>query len=127
MEGHPAQVLTHAATNAQLLVIGAHRHHLTREANLGSVSRHYASRASCPVVIVHSAKTTTPPPPPDRPNRPTPETPATTPPTAEIGGFGSTITDPVRLPGECRKPNLQRDAAFPHPTSLVTRDQLAAY
>jgi len=26
-----------------------------------------------------------------------------------------------------RNRNLQRDAAFPHPTSLVTRDQLAAY
>jgi nucleotide-binding universal stress UspA family protein len=50
--GHPATVLLHAATGAQLLVVGNRGHGEFREALLGSVSMHCVQHAPCPVVVI---------------------------------------------------------------------------
>lgn len=51
-EGHPAQVLTDASTNADLIVVGSRGHSRFAGLLLGSVSLHVSSHARCPVVIV---------------------------------------------------------------------------
>jgi nucleotide-binding universal stress UspA family protein len=52
IEGHPAQVLTNAATGAQLLVVGSRGHGTFAGMLLGSVSQHCVQHAPCPVVVV---------------------------------------------------------------------------
>jgi nucleotide-binding universal stress UspA family protein len=54
VEGAPAHVLTEAAQDATLLVVGS-RGHGGAGRLLGSVGRQCAARARCPVVVVRSA------------------------------------------------------------------------
>jgi len=51
-EGNAAEVITDAAADAELLVVGSRGLGGFRELLLGSVSHQCAQRASCPVVIV---------------------------------------------------------------------------
>jgi nucleotide-binding universal stress UspA family protein len=51
-EGHPAQVLIEAATDADLLVVGSRGHGGFVSALLGSVSQHCTHHAPCPVVVI---------------------------------------------------------------------------
>ena len=50
--GTPAKVLVHASEEAHMLVVGTHGRSLVGAALRGSVSRHVASHAACPVVVV---------------------------------------------------------------------------
>jgi nucleotide-binding universal stress UspA family protein len=52
VEGDPAAVLTHAARDADLLVLGSHGHGRLFHAVLGSVSEQCIRAAVCPVVVV---------------------------------------------------------------------------
>ncbi|MGC8463496.1 MAG: universal stress protein [Acidimicrobiales bacterium] len=52
-EGHPAPVLTEASRRASLLVVGSRGHGEFTGMLLGSVSRHCAAHAHCPVLIHH--------------------------------------------------------------------------
>lgn len=52
VQGHPAEALLHAATGAQLLVVGSRGHGTFAGIILGSVSQHCVQHASCPVVVV---------------------------------------------------------------------------
>jgi nucleotide-binding universal stress UspA family protein len=52
VEGHPAEILTKAATGAQLLVVGSRGHGTFAGLMLGSVSQHCVQHAPCPVVVV---------------------------------------------------------------------------
>ncbi|MEW2329845.1 universal stress protein [Micromonospora chersina] len=52
VEGRAADVLTHAARSADLLVLGSHGHSRFRHTVLGSVSEECVRKASCPVVVV---------------------------------------------------------------------------
>ncbi|MFF7196104.1 universal stress protein [Streptomyces sp. NPDC008079] len=52
VEGHPAQILTDAARDARLLVVGTRGHGTFAGVLLGSVSQHCVQHASCPVVVV---------------------------------------------------------------------------
>ena len=52
VEGLPAAVLTAAARDADLLVLGGHGHGRVHHAVLGSVSEECIRKATCPVVIV---------------------------------------------------------------------------
>ncbi|GIE29728.1 hypothetical protein Ait01nite_027730 [Actinoplanes italicus] len=49
---HPAEVLTHASTGAQLLVVGSRGHGAVSGLLLGSVSQHLLRHSACPVVVV---------------------------------------------------------------------------
>ncbi len=51
--GHAAKVLTAAAAQAELIVVGAHRADVTDGPLLGAVSRHVLHSARCSVVVVH--------------------------------------------------------------------------
>ena len=51
-QGHPAQVLTDASTDADLLVVGSRGHGGFVGMMLGSVSVHVSAHADCPVVVV---------------------------------------------------------------------------
>jgi nucleotide-binding universal stress UspA family protein len=51
-QGHPAEVLLHAATGAQLLVMGSRGHGTFAGILLGSVSQHCVQHAPCPVFVV---------------------------------------------------------------------------
>lgn len=51
-EGHPAQVLIEAASDADLLVVGSRGHGGFASALLGSVSQHCTHHALCPVVVI---------------------------------------------------------------------------
>lgn len=53
-QGHSAQVLLDAASDASLLVVGSRGHGTFYGALLGSVSQRCAIHASCPVVIVRA-------------------------------------------------------------------------
>ena len=55
LEGDPGDVLVAASESAQLVVVGSHGRSGFRAALLGSVSRHVASHAACPVVVVKVA------------------------------------------------------------------------
>lgn len=52
VQGSPATVLTRAATDADLLVLGSHGHGRLHHAVLGSVSEECIRHAPCPVVVV---------------------------------------------------------------------------
>jgi nucleotide-binding universal stress UspA family protein len=52
IEGAPAQVLTHAAQDADMLVLGSHGHGRLYHAILGSVAHKCIRAAACPVLIV---------------------------------------------------------------------------
>lgn len=52
VEGRAEQVLVAAADGADLLVVGSRGHRGLAEALLGSVGKHCADNASCPVVIM---------------------------------------------------------------------------
>lgn len=52
IEGHPAQVLSDAATGADLLVVGSRGHGGFTGMLIGSVSAHVCSHAPCPVLVV---------------------------------------------------------------------------
>ncbi len=52
VNGHPAEVLLHAAADADLLVVGSRGHGRFAEALLGSVAQHCVHHAQCPVLIV---------------------------------------------------------------------------
>jgi nucleotide-binding universal stress UspA family protein len=54
LEGHPAQVLTEATRDADLLVVGSRGHGAFAGKLLGSVSQHCVQHARCPVVVVRS-------------------------------------------------------------------------
>jgi nucleotide-binding universal stress UspA family protein len=58
MEGHPADVLAKAATEADLLVVGSHGHGGFAGMLLGSVSSHAVHHAHCPVVVVRTGADT---------------------------------------------------------------------
>jgi nucleotide-binding universal stress UspA family protein len=51
-QGHPAEVLTDASTNADLLVVGSRGHGGFAAMVLGSVGVHVCAHAHCPVVVV---------------------------------------------------------------------------
>ncbi|MEU9247474.1 universal stress protein [Streptomyces sp. NPDC048385] len=55
IEGHPAAVLTEAATCADLLVVGSHGHGAFAGMLLGSVSHHCVHHATCPVLVVRAS------------------------------------------------------------------------
>ncbi|MEV6940785.1 universal stress protein [Streptomyces sp. NPDC051172] len=57
VEGHPAAVLTEAARNADLLVVGSHGHGAFAGMLLGSVSHHCVHHATCPVTVVRAGTT----------------------------------------------------------------------
>lgn len=50
--GRPARLLPRLAAHAQLLVLGAHRHHTRGTVVLGRVARSCLRHETCPVVIV---------------------------------------------------------------------------
>ncbi|MFB9236541.1 universal stress protein [Plantactinospora siamensis] len=52
VEGRPADVLTAAARDATLLVLGSHGHSRIRHTVLGSVSEECVRKAACPVVVI---------------------------------------------------------------------------
>lgn len=52
VNGHPAEVLLHAAAGADLLVVGSRGHGRFAEALLGSVAQHCVHHAHCPVLIM---------------------------------------------------------------------------
>jgi len=55
-EGHPAFVLTQAARDATLLVVGSRGHGAFAGMVLGSVSEYCAAHSPCPVVVVRNAQ-----------------------------------------------------------------------
>jgi nucleotide-binding universal stress UspA family protein len=62
IEGRPAAVLTRAARDADLLVVGSHGHNRLFRAVLGSVSDECVRAAVCPVVVVPVPRQVPPPP-----------------------------------------------------------------
>jgi nucleotide-binding universal stress UspA family protein len=52
LNGHPAEVLLHAAADADLLVVGSRGHGRFADAMLGSVGQHCVHHAQCPVLIM---------------------------------------------------------------------------
>jgi nucleotide-binding universal stress UspA family protein len=52
VEGQPAEVLTGAARDAELLVLGSHGHSRVWHTVLGSVSEACIRQSSCPVVVI---------------------------------------------------------------------------
>lgn len=52
LEGHPAEQLTKASEDADLLVVGTRGHGAFRAVMMGSVSRACVTHARCPVVVV---------------------------------------------------------------------------
>lgn len=52
VEGRPADVLTAAAQDADLLVLGSHGHSRVWHTVLGSVSEECVRKAHCPVVVI---------------------------------------------------------------------------
>ncbi len=55
LSGRPADALVHRAADAGLLVVGSRGRGGTRSALLGSIALGCATRAVCPVVVVHPA------------------------------------------------------------------------
>jgi nucleotide-binding universal stress UspA family protein len=56
IEGRPADVLTQAARDADLLVLGSHGHSRVRHTVLGSVSEECIRKAGCPIVVLPVAQ-----------------------------------------------------------------------
>jgi nucleotide-binding universal stress UspA family protein len=52
VEGNAADVLTHAALDGDLIVLGSHRHGRAHHAVLGSTIEACVRRAPCPVIVV---------------------------------------------------------------------------
>jgi nucleotide-binding universal stress UspA family protein len=59
VEGDAGEVLVAESASAELLVVGSHGRSGFRAALLGSVSRHVVDHATCPVVVVKSARSAT--------------------------------------------------------------------
>ena len=57
VEGDPGDALVIASESAELVVVGSHGRSGLRAALLGSVSRHVATHAACPVVVVKAPST----------------------------------------------------------------------
>lgn len=55
VEGDPGDVLVRESESAELVVVGSHGRTGLRAALLGSVSRHLATDAACPVVVVKAS------------------------------------------------------------------------
>jgi nucleotide-binding universal stress UspA family protein len=55
--GHPAQILTDASMNADLLVVGSRGHGGFVGMMLGSVSVHVCAHAHCPVLVIRHRDT----------------------------------------------------------------------
>ena len=55
VEGDAADVLVRESEAAELVVVGSHGRSGIRAALLGSVSRHVATHAACPVVVVKAS------------------------------------------------------------------------
>jgi nucleotide-binding universal stress UspA family protein len=55
VRGHPAAVLTEAAKQAALLVVGSHGRGAFAGMLLGSVSQHCVQHATCPVLVIRAA------------------------------------------------------------------------
>jgi nucleotide-binding universal stress UspA family protein len=55
VEGDAGDVLVRESESAELVVVGSHGRSGLRAALLGSVSRHVATHAACPVVVVKAA------------------------------------------------------------------------
>ncbi len=72
VEGRAADVLCHAAHDADLLVLGSHGHSRVRHTVLGSVSEECVRNAPCPVVVIP-----VPPPEPTRTAEPAIPAPTT--------------------------------------------------
>jgi len=53
VEGHPGQVLVHAAQGARLLVVGSRSRNQLQGVVLGSVALHCVLHGPCPVLVVH--------------------------------------------------------------------------
>jgi nucleotide-binding universal stress UspA family protein len=52
VEGRAADVLSAAARDADLLVLGSHGHSRVRHTVLGSVSEECVTKATCPIVVL---------------------------------------------------------------------------
>jgi nucleotide-binding universal stress UspA family protein len=55
VEGDPGEVLVAESASAELVVVGSHGRSGLRAALLGSVSRHVATHAACPAVVVKAS------------------------------------------------------------------------
>jgi nucleotide-binding universal stress UspA family protein len=55
VEGEAGDVLVQESASAELVVVGSHGRSGIRAALLGSVSRHVATHAACPVVVVKTS------------------------------------------------------------------------
>jgi nucleotide-binding universal stress UspA family protein len=62
VEGRAADVLTAAARDADLLVLGSHGHSRIRHTVLGSVSEECVRKANCPIVVLPVPQASTPAP-----------------------------------------------------------------
>jgi nucleotide-binding universal stress UspA family protein len=56
LEGDAGELLVAESASAELIVVGSHGRSGFRAALLGSVSRHVVDHATCPVVVVKSAR-----------------------------------------------------------------------
>lgn len=58
VEGRPADVLATASRDADMLVLGSHGHSRVWHTVLGSVAQECVQKATCPVVVIPTERTT---------------------------------------------------------------------